>query len=71
MYPLQELLVGLDVADFFETDRTVAWIKQGGFARVALQLPDSFLRHAFSLASRLEAQTGAKTFVLADTAYRK
>ena len=56
--------------DFFEIERVVKWIKDNSFKRVALQLPDNFLASAFPLSRRVEKESGAKIYVLADTSYR-
>jgi len=67
-------------ADFFEVSQTVDWIQSNGYKRVALQLPDSFVKYAFSLSQALQTESAKRrdsssnihafeTFVLADTSY--
>uniref|UniRef100_A0A7E4VTG7 2-(3-amino-3-carboxypropyl)histidine synthase subunit 2 n=1 Tax=Panagrellus redivivus TaxID=6233 RepID=A0A7E4VTG7_PANRE len=58
-------------SDFFEISKITAWIREHSFTRVALQLPDDFLRYTVPLVTQLEdALEGVKTFILADTSYR-
>lgn len=57
--------------DFFEVPRIISWIKENGFQRVALQLPDSYLTYALPLALKLEKESGSKIYILADTSYRR
>ncbi|WKX95396.1 hypothetical protein Q1695_012107 [Nippostrongylus brasiliensis] len=59
------------VEKFFNVSETVQWIKDNRYTRVALQLPDHFLRNAARLARIIESETGAKVFILADTSYRR
>ncbi|CAI5443613.1 unnamed protein product [Caenorhabditis angaria] len=58
------------VLEFFEVADCVKWIRELSAQRVALQFPDGFLIFARRIAVALEAETLAKTFVLADTSYR-
>ncbi|KAH7720310.1 diphthamide biosynthesis protein 2 [Aphelenchoides avenae] len=59
-----------ELREFFEVDRTLAWIRENDYKRVALQLPDAYLKHAFELAQLLEDESGARQYILADTSYR-
>ncbi|KAH7691419.1 Protein DPH-2 a [Aphelenchoides avenae] len=59
-----------ELREFFEVDRTLAWIRENGYKRVALQLPDAYLKHAFELAQLIEDESGARQYILADTSYQ-
>jgi 2-(3-amino-3-carboxypropyl)histidine synthase len=48
----------------FETDRIVAWISDGGYASVALQLPEGLKIRAAELSDELSARTGADITVI-------
>lgn len=67
----QTLSSPAELREFFEADRTLAWIRENGYKRVALQLPDAYLKHAFELAQLLEDESGARQYILADTSYRR
>ncbi|RCN46683.1 hypothetical protein ANCCAN_07312 [Ancylostoma caninum] len=56
--------------EFFHLDETVAWIRNNGYKRVALQLPDHFLSRSYCIAKFIESSADVKTFLLADTSYR-
>ncbi|EYC08426.1 hypothetical protein Y032_0066g3758 [Ancylostoma ceylanicum] len=56
--------------EFFHLDETVTWIRNNGYKRVALQLPDHFLSRAYCIAKFIELSADVKTFLLADTSYR-
>ncbi|KAI1723323.1 putative diphthamide synthesis protein domain-containing protein [Ditylenchus destructor] len=59
------------VKEFFELDKVIRWINDNGYRRVALQLPDTYLAHAFQISQQLEsAAASAKVYVLGDTSYR-
>ncbi|NXM29459.1 DPH2 synthase, partial [Oxyruncus cristatus] len=58
-----------DLDGFYETDRAAAFVRDGGFRKVALQFPDELLADAVAVAARMEAATGAEMFVLGDTTY--
>ncbi|NXK32054.1 DPH2 synthase, partial [Piprites chloris] len=58
-----------DLDGFYETGRAAAFVRDGGFRRVALQFPDELLPDAAAVAARMEAVTGAEMFVLGDTTY--
>uniref|UniRef100_A0A914ZNC6 2-(3-amino-3-carboxypropyl)histidine synthase subunit 2 n=1 Tax=Parascaris univalens TaxID=6257 RepID=A0A914ZNC6_PARUN len=60
----------VEFVEFFEIDTTISKIIDGGYKRVALQFPDHFLRFAGSIAERIERESEAKIFILADTSYR-
>ncbi|KIH48669.1 hypothetical protein ANCDUO_21258 [Ancylostoma duodenale] len=55
---------------FFHLDETVTWIRNNGYKRVALQLPDHFLSRAYCIAKFIESSADVKAFLLADTSYR-
>jgi diphthamide biosynthesis protein 2 len=59
-----------ELNEYFEVERSLKWIKENSFKRVALQLPDNLLKYAFDLADILETQSSARQYVLADTSYR-
>eukprot|EP00933_Yihiella_yeosuensis_P052932 TRINITY_DN51089_c0_g1_i1.p1 TRINITY_DN51089_c0_g1~~TRINITY_DN51089_c0_g1_i1.p1 ORF type:complete len:493 (+),score=95.29 TRINITY_DN51089_c0_g1_i1:40-1518(+) len=53
-----------------ETERIVAWVKNHGFQRVALQFPDTLLSSAPHIGDRLrKALPGRLVFVLGDSSY--
>ncbi|XP_037259938.1 2-(3-amino-3-carboxypropyl)histidine synthase subunit 2 [Falco rusticolus] len=58
-----------DLDSFYETDRAAAFVRDGGFRKVALQFPDELLADAAALAARMEEATGAEMYVLGDTTY--
>ncbi|KAJ1357480.1 hypothetical protein KIN20_015641 [Parelaphostrongylus tenuis] len=64
-------LDGGQLEEFFHIDKTVEWIRDNNYKRVALQLPDHFLARARRIAELIESKTDAKLFVLADTSYRR
>ena len=67
--------------DVYELDATAAWVRAGGHARVALQMPDELLHDAVAVAAALtrrcnegasvdvDAPSGVRFFVLADTTF--
>lgn len=67
--------------DAYELDATAAWVRAGGHARVALQMPDELLHDAVAVAAALtrrcnegasvdvDACGGVRFFVLADTTF--
>ena len=56
----------------YEVDRTVRLLKDGGFQKVALQLPDDLLHDAAELSKRIQQGVhGVKTYILADTSYAR
>ncbi|XP_064311337.1 2-(3-amino-3-carboxypropyl)histidine synthase subunit 2 [Phalacrocorax carbo] len=54
---------------FYEMGRAAAFVRGGGFRKVALQFPDELLADAAAVADQMEAQTGAKMYILGDTTY--
>ncbi|XP_057281823.1 2-(3-amino-3-carboxypropyl)histidine synthase subunit 2 [Pezoporus wallicus] len=58
-----------DLDGFYEMGRAAAFVRDGGFRKVALQLPDELLVDAATVAARMEAETGAEVYVLGDTTY--
>ncbi|XP_066411863.1 2-(3-amino-3-carboxypropyl)histidine synthase subunit 2 [Molothrus aeneus] len=58
-----------DLDGFYEMGRAAAFVRDGGFRKVALQFPDELLADAVQVAGGLEAATGAEMFVLGDTTY--
>ncbi|KAH3697607.1 2-(3-amino-3-carboxypropyl)histidine synthase subunit 2-like [Dreissena polymorpha] len=59
----------LDVV--YEINRTLHWIKENGFKRVALQFPDELMGDAVSVTKQLErlVPEDARVFILGDTSY--
>nr|XP_020638896.1 2-(3-amino-3-carboxypropyl)histidine synthase subunit 2 isoform X1 [Pogona vitticeps]XP_020638897.1 2-(3-amino-3-carboxypropyl)histidine synthase subunit 2 isoform X1 [Pogona vitticeps]XP_020638899.1 2-(3-amino-3-carboxypropyl)histidine synthase subunit 2 isoform X1 [Pogona vitticeps] len=55
--------------EFYEVERTTAFIRDNGFAKIALQFPDELLPDSADVATRLESATGAKMYILGDTSY--
>ena len=63
----------------YELDATAAWVRGGGYSRVALQMPDELLGDAVAVAAALERRcndasdpaegTPVRIFVLADTTF--
>ncbi|XP_075567480.1 2-(3-amino-3-carboxypropyl)histidine synthase subunit 2 [Pelecanus crispus] len=58
-----------DLDGFYEMGRAAAFVRGGGFRKVALQFPDELLADAAAVAARMEAATGAEMYVLGDTTY--
>ncbi|OXB68500.1 hypothetical protein ASZ78_000437 [Callipepla squamata] len=58
-----------DKDEFYEVDRAAAFVRDGGFRKVALQFPDALLADAAAVAARMEEATGAEMYVLGDTTY--
>ncbi|NXS60149.1 DPH2 synthase, partial [Brachypteracias leptosomus] len=58
-----------DLDGFYEMDRAAAFVRGGGFRKVALQFPDQLLADAAAVAARMGAATGAEIYVLGDTTY--
>ncbi|KAM9280000.1 2-(3-amino-3-carboxypropyl)histidine synthase subunit 2 [Cariama cristata] len=58
-----------DLEGFYEMGRAAAFVRGGGFRKVALQFPDELLADAAAVAARMEAATGAEMYVLGDTTY--
>ncbi|NXF58105.1 DPH2 synthase, partial [Ciccaba nigrolineata] len=54
---------------FYEMGRAAAFVRGGGFRKVALQFPDGLLADAAAVAARMEAATGAEMYILGDTTY--
>ncbi len=62
----------LDVETVFEVRRCAEWIRDRGLKRVALQFPDSLLRHAPEVAGAMERRLDdvqRRVAVLGDTSY--
>lgn len=61
--------------DFFELARIGDWVSTNDFKRIALQLPNAYLKYSFEIVTELERRLGGaderKLFVLADTSYRR
>lgn len=53
----------------YEVKRTVAWICENGFKKVALQFPDGMLVNSVSITLALQASVPAELFILGDTSY--
>ncbi|XP_054240412.1 2-(3-amino-3-carboxypropyl)histidine synthase subunit 2 [Indicator indicator] len=58
-----------DLDSFYEMGRAAAFVRDGGFRKIALQFPDELLADAVSVATGMEAATGAEVYVLGDTTY--
>ncbi|NXP82640.1 DPH2 synthase, partial [Ramphastos sulfuratus] len=58
-----------DLDGFYEMGRAAAFVREGGFRKIALQFPDELLADAVAVATRMEAATGAEVYVLGDTTY--
>ncbi|CAG5124338.1 unnamed protein product [Candidula unifasciata] len=59
-----------NVDDVYEINKSVVWITQGGFKRVALQFPDELLVDAAYVAARIQEKVeDALVFILGDTSY--
>lgn len=58
---------------FFDIDSTISWINDHGYCRVALQFPDYLLSVSSNISSLLEKECNGdvKSYVLADTTYRR
>ncbi|XP_074858624.1 2-(3-amino-3-carboxypropyl)histidine synthase subunit 2 [Carettochelys insculpta] len=55
--------------DFYELERAAAFVRAGGFQRVALQFPDELLVDSATVAAKMEEATGASMYILGDTSY--
>uniref|UniRef100_A0A8C5QA33 2-(3-amino-3-carboxypropyl)histidine synthase subunit 2 n=1 Tax=Leptobrachium leishanense TaxID=445787 RepID=A0A8C5QA33_9ANUR len=60
---------GEALEETYEVDKTIAFIQENRFQRVALQFPDELLAHSVTVARKLEEATAAKTYILGDTSY--
>ena len=60
-----------ELAEVYETDRSVQWIQSGGFSRVSLQFPDYLLHQAPAVTAVLKERLGdtVSLFILGDTTY--
>ncbi|CAJ0574823.1 unnamed protein product, partial [Mesorhabditis spiculigera] len=58
------------VPNFFDLPATISWITENDFAKVGLQFPDRFIRYSRFIAERIEKETKARAYVLADTSYK-
>ncbi|NWU94281.1 DPH2 synthase, partial [Upupa epops] len=58
-----------DLDGFYEMGRAAAFVRGGGFRKVALQFPDELMADAAVVAARMEAATGAEMYILGDTTY--
>lgn len=58
-----------DLDRVYELERVTKFVCDLGCQRVTLQFPDQLLGDAGAVAARLEEVTGAKMFILGDTAY--
>lgn len=58
---------------FFDVDSTISWINDHGYRRIALQFPDYILCVSADIATLIEKECNGdvKTYVLADTTYRR
>ncbi|KDQ53934.1 hypothetical protein JAAARDRAFT_418001 [Jaapia argillacea MUCL 33604] len=72
--PLNATLSKAELSDYYEVQRTVDEIVQGGFKRVALQFPDELLPDSVPIYRLLKSgidqrKPGVELYVLADTSY--
>lgn len=59
-----------DIDFFFDIERSIKWILDNGFERVALQFPDEHLNYSIQVISKLKESLPECTFfILADTSY--
>ncbi|NXX77969.1 DPH2 synthase, partial [Urocolius indicus] len=58
-----------DLGGFYEMSRAAAFVREGGFRKVALQFPDELLADAAAVAAGMEEASGARVYVLGDTTY--
>ncbi|CAG8474560.1 7059_t:CDS:10 [Ambispora gerdemannii] len=58
-----------ELQQVYETGRTISFLLEGGYKKVALQFPDELLADSTQISSILKDKTGSKFFVLADTSY--
>ncbi|XP_015278443.1 PREDICTED: diphthamide biosynthesis protein 2 [Gekko japonicus] len=59
--------VGLE--EYYELDRTIAFVLDNKFTKVALQFPDELLSDSATIAAKMEETTGSKIYILGDTSY--
>ncbi|KAL8178823.1 UNVERIFIED_CONTAM: hypothetical protein K2H54_056835 [Gekko kuhli] len=59
--------VGLE--EYYELDRTIAFVLDNNFTKVALQFPDELLSDSATIAAKMEEMTGSKMYILGDTSY--
>ncbi|XP_044298598.1 2-(3-amino-3-carboxypropyl)histidine synthase subunit 2 [Varanus komodoensis] len=61
--------IDVELEEFYELERAIAFVCDNGFTKVALQFPDKLLPDSVDIATRLEVATGAKMYILGDTSY--
>ena len=64
-----QTLVVDDPDAYFEISKSVQFIKDGNFKRIALQFPDELLQYTKFVVHKIEALTTNRVHVLADTSY--
>ena len=69
----QEVIAEEDIAEVYELERCVDWIRSSGYKRVALQFPDYLLSQApivcDCLRARLDSGEKVELYILGDTTY--
>ncbi|RNA01200.1 diphthamide biosynthesis 2 [Brachionus plicatilis] len=59
-----------DIDFYFDIERSIKWVLDNGFKRIALQFPDEHLNNSIKISSKLKKSLPESTFfILADTSY--
>ncbi|CAG8504935.1 14499_t:CDS:10 [Ambispora leptoticha] len=58
-----------ELQQVYEVERTISFLNEGGYKKVALQFPDELLADSTQISSLLMEKTNKQFFVLADTSY--
>ncbi|GBM70298.1 2-(3-amino-3-carboxypropyl)histidine synthase subunit 2 [Araneus ventricosus] len=59
----------ISIEEMYEIDRSVKWIKDNRFSKIALQFPESMLSDAVAVSLNLEEMTERQTFILSDMSH--
>ncbi|XP_077190154.1 2-(3-amino-3-carboxypropyl)histidine synthase subunit 2 [Paroedura picta] len=59
----------MELEEYYELDRTITFVLDNSFTKVALQFPDELLPDSATIAAKMEEMTGSKMYILGDTSY--
>ncbi|XP_048353305.1 2-(3-amino-3-carboxypropyl)histidine synthase subunit 2 [Sphaerodactylus townsendi] len=59
----------MGLEEYYELDRTTAFVLDNNFTKVALQFPDELLSDSATIAAKMEETTGSRMYILGDTSY--
>ncbi|CAJ0631521.1 12653_t:CDS:10 [Entrophospora sp. SA101] len=67
----EKLVIGdvKQLENFYEIERTVKFLLNGNYEKIALQFPDKLLADSVEIATIIRERTQKKVFILADTSY--